>query len=192
MSSAFTLTMAYLAETCGAEEAAGALAAHVTGNVAGNLFGRLVSAAIADHLGLAPDFRAFALLNLAAALMVAICLGQTAPMIASPGRQSEALQERLCDPSLRASFAIGFVILFALIGTFSYVSFVLDHGPGTPDRMAIGLVHVWFLPSMDMSPLAGPSASRPGTRPAFRHLLLAIRLKASAPEPGFAASGWRP
>ena len=53
MASAFTLTLAYLAEHCSAENTAGAFAAYITGNVASNLFGRLMSAALADHLGLA-------------------------------------------------------------------------------------------------------------------------------------------
>ena len=44
MSAAFTLTLAYLGERCSAGDAAGALAAYVTGNVASNLFGRLLSA----------------------------------------------------------------------------------------------------------------------------------------------------
>ena len=60
MSAAFTLTLAYLGEHCSAGDAAGALAAYVTGNVASNLFGRLLSAAVADHLGLAANFYVFA------------------------------------------------------------------------------------------------------------------------------------
>ena len=64
MASAFTLTLAYLAEHCSAQDTAGAFAAYITGNVASNLFGRLMSAAMADHLGLAANFYVFALLNL--------------------------------------------------------------------------------------------------------------------------------
>src|SRR3954464_12889525 len=37
MSTAFTLTLAYLGEACGAAEAAGAFAAYIAGNVASNL-----------------------------------------------------------------------------------------------------------------------------------------------------------
>src|SRR5688500_5121716 len=64
MASAFTLTLAYLGEHCSAEDAAGAFAAYITGNVASNLFGRLLAASIADHLGLGPTFFALAALNL--------------------------------------------------------------------------------------------------------------------------------
>jgi MFS transporter, YNFM family, putative membrane transport protein len=31
----------------------------------------------------------------------------------------------LRDPALRAAFAVGFCILFAFIGTFTYINFVL-------------------------------------------------------------------
>src|SRR5207244_10555928 len=70
MASAFTLTLAYLGEECSAADAGGAFAAYITGNVASNLIGRLVSAAVADHLGLASNFYFFALLNLAGAVLV--------------------------------------------------------------------------------------------------------------------------
>mgnify|MGYP002382114321 FL=1 len=45
MASAFALTLAYLGEQCSAMDAGGAFAAYITGNVASNLVGRLVSAA---------------------------------------------------------------------------------------------------------------------------------------------------
>ena len=50
MASAFTLTLAYLGEECSAMDAGGAFAAYITGNVASNLIGRLVSAGVADQL----------------------------------------------------------------------------------------------------------------------------------------------
>ncbi|MGQ0587979.1 MAG: MFS transporter [Sphingosinicella sp.] len=48
MASAFTLTLAYLGERCSTEDAAGALAAYVTGGVASNLIGRLCAATVAS------------------------------------------------------------------------------------------------------------------------------------------------
>jgi MFS family permease len=65
MASAFTLTLAYLGEECSAADVGGAFAAYITGNVASNLIGRLISAAVADHFGLAWNFYFFAALNLA-------------------------------------------------------------------------------------------------------------------------------
>src|SRR3954447_24039738 len=70
MAAAFTLTLAYLGEHCSMADAAGAFAAYVTGNVASNLFGRLLAAGLADHLGLQTTFLALAALNLAGAGLV--------------------------------------------------------------------------------------------------------------------------
>src|SRR5215475_5915400 len=132
MSAAFTLTLAYLAERCSAGATASAFAAYITGNVASNLFGRLMSAALADHLGLAGNFLVFALLNLTGGLLVYFTLKRTTPMpAAGTARLSpvSALVMHLRNPLLRASFALGFLILFVFIGTFTYVNFVLVRSP---------------------------------------------------------------
>jgi len=47
----------------------------------------------------------------------------------SKGSHFAAWIEQLKNPNLRASFAIGFCILFAFIGTFTYVNFVLVQPP---------------------------------------------------------------
>src|SRR5262245_41991231 len=69
MASAFTLTLAYLGELFNATDAGTAFAAYITGNVASNLVGRLVSAAVADHFGLSTNFYFFAALNICGALL---------------------------------------------------------------------------------------------------------------------------
>ena len=170
MSAAFALTLAYLAENCSAVATASAFAAYITGNVASNLFGRLMSAALADHLGLAGNFLAFALLNLSGALLVYFTLRRTRPMAASAAARSSpfaALAEHLGNPLLRASFAIGFLILFVFIGTFTYVNFVLVRNPLALGPMQLGFVYLVFLPSILTTPLAGRAAARFGTRPTF-------------------------
>jgi MFS family permease len=80
MACAFTLTLAYLGENCSATDTAGAFAAYITGNVASNLFGRLIAAAVADHFGLAANFVLFACLNLAGAVLVYFTIRATPPM----------------------------------------------------------------------------------------------------------------
>ena len=69
MASGFTLMLAYLGEECSAPHAGGAFAAYITGNVASNLIGRLISAGVADHFGLAANFYFFSALNLAGACL---------------------------------------------------------------------------------------------------------------------------
>jgi MFS transporter, YNFM family, putative membrane transport protein len=83
MASAFTLTLAYLGEHYSAEDSASAFAAYITGSVASNLIGRLMSAAVADHFGLAANFYFFAGLNLLGALLVYFTVEKTPRMQAT-------------------------------------------------------------------------------------------------------------
>jgi predicted MFS family arabinose efflux permease len=172
MSAAFTLTLAYLGENYSAKDAAGAFAAYITGNVASNLFGRLVSASVADHLGLAPNFYVFALLNLAGAVLVFFTLKGTKKMECAPMPAAMAARSALSiwaehfrNPALVAGFAIGFCILFAFIGTYTYVNFVLVREPYALGMQSLGLVYFVFAPSIVTTPLAGRAVARFGARP---------------------------
>jgi predicted MFS family arabinose efflux permease len=174
MSAAFTLTLAYLAEECSAADAAGAFAAYIAGNVGSNLFGRLMSAAVADHLGLAANFYVLAGLNIAGALLVFFSLTRTQPTPANSTLAAGAPQSPLAawaahlrDSRLRAAFAIGFCILFAFIGTFTYVNFVLARPPLSVGPMGLGFVYFVFAPSIVTTLIAGTVANRLGTRPAL-------------------------
>lgn len=167
MASAFALTLAYLGEQCSAMDAGGAFAAYITGNVASNLVGRLISAAVADGLGLAWNFYFFAALNLAGALLVYFTIKRVQPMHAMmpAGSPLAATIAHWRDPRLRSAFGIGFCILFAFIGTFTFVNFVLVRPPLSLGMMDLGLVYFVFLPSVVTTLLAGKVASRLGTRP---------------------------
>ncbi len=170
MASAFTLTLTYLGEHCSAMDAGGAFAAYITGNVASNLFGRLLAAGLADHLGLPATFLSLAGLNLLGAVIVYAWLTQSATMTTQgePSRSPLSIwAEHLRNPLLRPSFAIGFCILFAFIGTFTYVNFVLVREPIAIDQMTLGFVYLVFAPSIVTTLLAGRAVQRFGTRPTF-------------------------
>ncbi|TKB19987.1 MAG: MFS transporter [Mesorhizobium sp.] len=167
MSTAFTLTMAYLAEHFSARQTTSALAAYVTGNVASNFFGRLMSAAVADTFGISTNFLTFAALNLFGAALVWFTLQKTSAMMradATGGLARAAWKAPLQNVELRACFAIGFLILFVFIGTFTYVNFQLVAVPLSLTPMALGAVYFVFLPSMLTTPLAGRVASGLGPR----------------------------
>jgi predicted MFS family arabinose efflux permease len=167
MASAFTLTLAYLGEEYSAADAAGGFAAYITGNVASNLAGRLVSAALTDHLGLASNFYIFALLNLAGALLVYFSVHKAPPMpVVAMAKVSPLATwvQHLRNPGLRAGFGIGFCILFAFIGTFTFVNFVLTREPLSLGAMQLGFVYFVFLPSIVTTPLAGHAVRNLGTR----------------------------
>ena len=167
MASAFTLTLAHLGEQCSVMDSGGAFAAYITGNVASNLIGRLVSAGVADHLGLAANFYVFAALNLAGAVLVHLTITDSAPPAGPVGARPTDWLRHLASAPLRASFAIGFCILFAFIGTFTYVNFVLVREPFRLDPMQIGLVYLVFLPAVVTTLFAGRAVMTFGFRPAF-------------------------
>jgi predicted MFS family arabinose efflux permease len=167
MAGAFTLTLAYLGEHFIGAKAAAAFAAYITGNVASNFIGRLMSAALADYFGIATNFLVFAALNLSGALVVYLALERATLAPTVPPRASEmirALADHLRNPTLISTFAIGFCILFAFIGTFSYVNFVLARPPIGLGMMAIGFTYFVFLPSMFTTPAAGSFVLRFGAR----------------------------
>ena len=167
MASAFTLTLAYLGEQCSTMDAGDAFAAYITGNVASNLIGRLISATVAESLGLATNFYFFALLNLAGALLVYFTINRVQPMHSTSPAQSplSAMRGHWREPALRAAFGLGFCILFAFIGTFTYVNFVLVRPPLSLGPMQLGFVYFVFLPSVATTLLAGRAVHRWGTRP---------------------------
>jgi predicted MFS family arabinose efflux permease len=170
MATAFSLSLGYLADEYGSASSGGAIAAYVAGNVASNLIGRLIAAVAADQLGVATTFQAFALLNLLGAALAAVVVQRMGP--AGPatggGAARSAVRAHLHDRRLRAAFAVGFCILFAFIGTFTYVSFVLAGPPFFLSAMQLGIVCLVFLPSLVTTPLAASVVARLGTSSALR------------------------
>lgn len=169
MSIAFGLTLAYLGERYMAANAASAFAAYITGNVASNLIGRLIATAAADHAGLAAPFIVFALLNLSGAVLVYFA-NEGIPQSSRAPSSEQVMQsaiEHVSNPALRAGFAIGFCILFAFIGTFTYINFELVKPPLALGMMQLGVIYFVFLPSIITTPLAGRAVAMFGVRNAL-------------------------
>jgi predicted MFS family arabinose efflux permease len=167
MATAFSLTLAYLGERYTEKDAAGAFAAYITGNVASNLVGRFIAAEVVNAAGLVTNFHVFALLNLLGAALVYFTIDKV-PRVKPSGTPEappmSAWREHLRNPQLRADFGIGFCILFAFIGTFTYVNFVLMQPPLLVGMMGIGFIYLVFLPSIVTTPLAGKAVQKFGTQ----------------------------
>jgi MFS transporter, YNFM family, putative membrane transport protein len=171
MASAFGLTLAHLGEKFTAEQTANAFAAYITGNVASNLIGRLIAVAVVDHSGLAANFIVFAGLNLTGAAL-AFAFVRRMPQQAVAAQPAMAMagawSDHVRQPELRAAFGIGFCILFAFIGTFTYVNFVLVSPPLSVGMMTLGFIYFVFLPSVLTTPLAGSVGRRIGPQRALQ------------------------
>jgi predicted MFS family arabinose efflux permease len=124
------------------------------------------------------NFYFFALLNLCGAVLVYFTVHKAPPM-SDMGTQARspfaAWVTHLKNPALRAAFGIAFCILFAFIGTFTYVNFVLVGEPFSVGGMMLGFVDLVFLPSILTTPLAGRAVQWLGTRPTmWSSLALAV------------------
>ena len=164
MATAFTLTMTYLSEQCDVMAVGGAMAAYITGNVASNLFGRLLAVSASDAFGLSGSFLVFAALNIVGASLAFALIGarDTEPPRRT-GAPLGAWRAHWADPALRAAFGIGFIILFVFVGTFTYVNLRLVDGLSIP-ATSLGLVYLVFVPALFTTPSAGHVAQRVGPR----------------------------
>lgn len=164
MASAFTLTLTYLSEQCDVTAAGGAMAAYIAGNVASNLFGRLLAVYSADIFGLSESFYIFAMLNLIGAAISFALIGSKDAMLPSRGASPAfAWKLHLAHPALRVSFVIGFGILFVFVGVFTYINLYLTDVLGL-DPAQLGLVYFVFLPAMVTTFFAARAVSRFGPK----------------------------
>lgn len=176
MSAAFTLTLTYLSEECTLTAVAGAMAAYITGNVASNLFGRLLASELAGSLGLAHSFFGFALLNLAGAVVAYFYIGARDSHGHDPGDGSSLLQawkDHLSNARLVAMIGIGFILLFVFVATFTYANFILSEAPFNLPQTRIGLVYFVFVPAILTTPLAAICVKRYGARRSFHAAIVA-------------------
>lgn len=171
MAAAFGLTLAHLGEAFTPEQTSNAFAAYITGNATSNLIGRLMAAAVVDYAGLSANFFVFAALNLCGAALAYFAVRATSSSAFLQNSNmaiAGAWSDHLRQPEFRAAFAIGFCILFAFIGTFTYVNFVLVAPPLAVDMMSLGLLYFVFLPSIVTTLLAGPVVRHIGHRTALQ------------------------
>lgn len=170
MSAAFTLTLTYLSEECTVTAVGGAMAAYITGNVASNLFGRLLASELAGNLGLVESFYGFAALNLAGAVAAYLYLGARDSHghgVDDGSSVIAAWKDHLTNAKLVAMIGIGFILLFVFVATFTYANFVLSVGPFDLPQTIIGLVYFVFAPAILTTPLAAASVARVGARASF-------------------------
>ncbi len=171
MSAAFTLTLTYLSEECSITALGGAMAAYITGNVASNLFGRLLASELANDFGLAHSFYGFAVLNLMGAAVAAYYIGTKdgprTPLGNEAGSVLAAWRDHLGNTRLTAMFAIGFVLLFVFVATFTYANGVLAAEPFNLPQARIGLVYFVFVPAILTTPLAAGAVAKWGPWPSF-------------------------
>jgi MFS family permease len=77
------------------------------------------------------------------------------------------LGTHLRNPRLLAAYAVGFNILFSLVGTFTYITFYLAAPPFHLGSVALGSIFFVYLLGVIMTPAAGKWIDRVGYRMAL-------------------------
>jgi len=168
----FAVTVTYVNEEW-QQGAGAAMSAYVSGTVLGGFAGRSVSALVAAHFAWQWAFIALGILNVLGGLAIWAWLPKErrAPRRTDEGMIS-AMGQHLRNPQLLATYAAGFCILFALLGTFTYVNFYLAAPPFRLNTVALGLVFVVYLIAAGLTPLGGRWIDRLGHRVSFSAAIL--------------------
>ena len=163
------VTMAYISEEWHAGGAAAVMSAYVGGNVLGGVTGRFLSGVVADHYGWRAAFIVLAGFNGIGALAVCLWLPQSRHAHAARNLRASVsdMLMHLRRPALLATFAVGMCALFALVATFTYITFYLAAPPFHLGTLALGSLFLVYLVGVVVTPLAGGWIDRLGHRAAL-------------------------
>jgi predicted MFS family arabinose efflux permease len=156
--------IAYISEEFRAEGVARMTATYVGGTVMGGFCGRFITGHAGELLGWRGAFFALAAMNFLGALLVFWFLPKSRNFVANHNFQAgfQTLGRHLVNKRLIAACAVGFCVLFSLVGAFTYVNLYLA---GEPFRLSsAGLANVFavYLVGVLVTPLAGRYIDRWG------------------------------
>jgi YNFM family putative membrane transporter len=160
----FTVTVAYVGEEWSPAEMPKVVGIYTSGTVLGGMLGRVVTALAADLMGWRESFVLLGAINLAAALAIWALLppARNFRRATSLGDTLRAFVNHARTPALAATCGIGFTILFALVATFTYATFLLARAPFSLSTSALGLIFVVYLMGVASAPVGGALIARVG------------------------------
>ncbi len=159
--------LAYINEEWEGRGVGRAMAYYVTGTVVGGFSGRFITGLVTTHWNWRAGFVVLAAINLAGALVVRAYL-PLAKRFVRAEHMSHALADarrHLRNPRLLANFAMGFTVLFALVGCFTYANFYLAARPFDLKSAELGSIFFVYLIGAVITPFSGRFMDRYG----FRH-----------------------
>lgn len=161
----FAVTIAYIQEEW--EVGAGAAtAAYVTGTVLGGFTGRASTGLIASHANWHWSFLLLGTMGAigAAVLQVWLPVERNFSRRAGDTSSLSAAGDHLRNPRLVATFMVGFAVLFALVATFTYVTFYLAAPPFHLGPAVIGSLFIVYVIGAIVTPPCGRAIDRYGHR----------------------------
>jgi predicted MFS family arabinose efflux permease len=151
----FTVTVAYIGDEWPPQQARGVTGLYIAGTIGGGFCGRLITGVVAEFHGWRGGIAAIAIAQLLLALLIQRWLVTThAP---DPTRQAQPFNPLplFRHPILRGTYICGPVILFALVGGFTYVTLLLAEPPYRLSPAGLSAIFAVYLGGMLATPWAG-------------------------------------
>ena len=159
--------IAYIGEEFPSGSVGKVMSAYVTGTVFGGFLGRFIAGLVATHWHWRAAFAVIALVNFCGALAVRQWLPKAKNFVRAENTRSvlNDIRMHLRNPRLLATFAMGFGVLFSLVGAFTYVNFYLAEPPFSLTSAGLGAIFCVYLLGLVVTPLSGRFLDRSGFRP---------------------------
>jgi predicted MFS family arabinose efflux permease len=166
------VTMAYISEEAPPQFSGSTMSIYVTGGVVGGFSGRFVSGLIAAHWGWKASMIALGLATLIGGALTWWRLPRSTKFLRqdNAAQSFASLRVHLHNPRLLATYAVGFNVLFCLVGVFTYVNFYLADPPFSLGPAALAAIFAVYLIGAVVTPFSGRLLDRVGHR---RVLILA-------------------
>lgn len=164
------VVVTYIGEEWPPERVALIMSFYVSGTALGGFLGRISAGVLADYFSWRVSFLALGLASLAGAALVAAWLPHGRRRLAiepSPSvRPSFFYQVQALFRSRRlvATFAVGFNVLFSLVGVFTWITFYLSAAPFSLSITALSSLFFVYLIGLVVTPGAGYLITRVGLR----------------------------
>jgi YNFM family putative membrane transporter len=163
----FAVLVAYVREEWDAAGAVETTAFYVSGAVLGGFAGRFIAGLAADYWHWPAAFIALGLLDVLLLPMIMYWLPPSRHFQPGTGLLDglRAMRRHLLNRRLQMAFAIGFGLLFSMVGVFTFVSLHLAQPPFGLSTGMIGSVFAVYLLGVVTTPIAGKLTRRHGRRP---------------------------
>ncbi len=162
----FIITIAYVTEEWAPLLVPRVMSFYVAGTVFGGFVGRLLGGLIAPHFGWRVVFVVLGGFGLVGANLTRYLLrpAQTRLSARVPGSRFAPVLNNLRNTRLLATFGIGFCMLFALVATFSYITFYLSAAPFHLSTAQLSYLFAVYLCGLGTTLVAGTVLARVGLR----------------------------
>jgi predicted MFS family arabinose efflux permease len=153
----FAVTVAYISGEWPPREATTVVGIYTASSAAGGFLGRLIPGVLADSFTWRGGFVAVALVNLVCLAVVASLLPRETKFVraASFAASIGQMLRHLRNPTLVATYAVGFGVMFCFLATFTYVSFHLAAPPYNRSAAFLGAMFVVYLVGSSLAPWVG-------------------------------------